>query len=562
MGSDLHDLSIAELGSLIAARKLSPVELVEALIQRVEQYDGQTGAFITRTFDLARRQAKQAESQIAAGGPRGPLHGVPFALKDIYDTQGILTSAHSRIFIDRIPAQDATPTTRLYDAGAVLLGKLATHEMAHAGPSFDLPWPPARNPWNLAHFTGGSSSGSGAAVAAGLVPVALGSDTGGSIRGPASLCGVVGLMPTFGLVSRAGVITNSYTFDHCGPLARTVEDCALALQALAGYDAKDAGSLRRPIPRYHEALGHDLRGLRIGVLRHHWEEDIPASEDVKKAMNAALDVLRRLGAELEECRVRPLASYFDVKIIIAESEIFSVHQKDLIARPNDFGADFRSRVLPSVLFSAHDYVQATREHRRMMVEMEPLYARFDAFVTAGMGEAPRLADYRSVSFWQKPSLLTAWNVTGQPVLALPNGFGRSGLPLGMQILGRPFGETTILRVGHAYEQATEWHTRRPALVPGAEAPTVTPPPVLSGTADQVDAKTRDLCVKAATRAGLRLDDLMLAQLFEGAPHALGMVERLRRDHGLHHEPANIFSFPSTRLSDAQPANTREERETA
>jgi aspartyl-tRNA(Asn)/glutamyl-tRNA(Gln) amidotransferase subunit A len=562
MGSDLHDLSIAELGSLIAARKLSPVELVEALIQRVEQYDGQTGAFITRTFDLARRQAKQAESQIAAGGPRGPLHGVPFALKDIYDTQGILTSAHSRIFIDRIPAQDATPTTRLYDAGAVLLGKLATHEMAHAGPSFDLPWPPARNPWNLAHFTGGSSSGSGAAVAAGLVPVALGSDTGGSIRGPASLCGVVGLMPTFGLVSRAGVITNSYTFDHCGPLARTVEDCALALQALAGYDAKDAGSLRRPIPRYHEALGHDLRGLRIGVLRHHWEEDIPASEDVKKAMNAALDVLRRLGAELEECRVRPLASYFDVKIIIAESEIFSVHQKDLIARPNDFGADFRSRVLPSVLFSAHDYVQATREHRRMMVEMEPLYARFDAFVTAGMGEAPRLADYRSVSFWQKPSLLTAWNVTGQPVLALPNGFGRSGLPLGMQIVGRPFGEETILRVGQAYEQTTEWHTRRPALVPGAEAPVVTPPPVLSGTADQVDAATRDLCVKAASRAGLRLDDLMLAQLFEGAPYALGMVERLRRDHGLHHEPANIFSFPSTRLSDAQSANTREERETA
>ena len=209
----------------------------------------------------------------------------------------------------------------------MLLGKLATHEMAHAGPSFDLPWPPARNPWNLAHFTGGSSSGSGAAVAAGLVPVALGSDTGGSIRGPASLCGVVGLMPTFGLVSRAGVITNSYTFDHCGPLARTVEDCALVLDALVGYDPKDAGSLRRPVPRFREAVGPDLRGLRIGVLRHHWEEDLPASEDVRQAMDAALDVLRGLGAQLEECRVRPLATYFDVKIIIAESEIFSVHQR-------------------------------------------------------------------------------------------------------------------------------------------------------------------------------------------------------------------------------------------
>jgi aspartyl-tRNA(Asn)/glutamyl-tRNA(Gln) amidotransferase subunit A len=543
MTTDLHDLPIAELSGLIAARKLSPLELAEALIQRVEQYDGQIHAFITPTFDVARQQARQAEAEIAAGRYRGALHGIPFALKDIYDTKGILTSGHSRVFIDRIPARDATATRKLYDAGAVLLGKLATHEMAHAGPSFDLPWPPARNPWNLTHFTGGSSSGSGAAVAAGLVPVALGSDTGGSIRGPASLCGVVGLMPTFGLVSRAGVITNSYTFDHCGPLARTVGDCALVLQALVGYDPEDAGSLRRMIPPYREALGEDLRGLRIGILRHHWEEDIPASEDARRAMDGALDVLRRLGAELEDCRVRPLASYFDVKIIVAESEIFSVHQKNLIARPKDFGADFRSRVLPSVLFTAHDYVQATREHRRMMVEMAPLYDRFDAFVTAGMGEAPRLTDYRSVSFWQKPSLLTAWNVTGQPVLALPNGFGRNGLPLGMQILGRPFGEATILRVGHAYERATEWHRRRPQLVRGAVAPDVVPPPVLSGSADHIDAATRDLCVKGARRAGLALDDLMLTQLFEGAPYALGMVQRLRRDHDPHHEPANVFSFP-------------------
>jgi aspartyl-tRNA(Asn)/glutamyl-tRNA(Gln) amidotransferase subunit A len=539
MATELHDLSIAELSGLISARKLSPVELVEALIRRIEQYDGQTRAFITRTFDLARQQARRAEAEIAAGGPRGSLHGIPFALKDIYDTKGILTSAHSRIFSDRIPDEDATATRKLYEAGAVLLGKLATHEMAHAGRSFDLPWPPARNPWSLAHFTGGSSSGSGAAVAAGLAPVALGSDTGGSIRGPASLCGVVGLMPTFGLVSRAGVVTNSYTFDHCGPLARTVEDCSLVLEALAGYDPKDAGSLQRPLPRYREALGQDLRGLRIGVLRHHWETDIPASDDVKKAMEAALDVLRGLGAELEDCRVRPLASYFDVKIIIAESEIFSVHQKDLVARPHEFGADFRSRVLPATLFSANDYVQATREHRRMMVEMEPLYTRFDAFVTAGMGEAPRLADYRSISFWQKSSLFTPWNVTGQPVVQLPNGFGRNGLPLGMQILGRPFGEPTILCIGHAYERATDWHTRRPVLVPGAEPPAVTPPPVLSGTAEQVDAETRDLCVKSARRAGLRLDDQMLAQMLEGAPYALAMVQRLRRDHALHHEPANI-----------------------
>jgi len=530
MAAELHDLSIAELSGLIAAKKLSPVELVEALIRRIEAYDRQTRAFITPTFDLARRQARAAEAEIAGGKYRGALHGIPFGLKDIYDTRGILTSGHSRVFIDRIPREDATTVGRLYDAGAVLLGKLATHEMAHAGPSFDLPWPPARNPWNLERFTGGSSSGSGAAVAAGMVPVALGSDTGGSIRGPASLCGVVGLMPTFGLVSRSGVITNSYTFDHCGPLARTVEDAALVLQVLAGHDATDEGSVQRPIPVYREALGGDLRGLRIGVLRHHWEDDIAASDDTRRAMEAALEVLHVLGATLEECRVRPLGEYFDVKIIIAESEIFSVHQANLVARPKDFGADFRSRVLPSVLFTANDYVHAMRERRRMQLEMQPLFETFDAFVTAGMGEAPRLSDYRSVSFWQKPSLLTAWNVTGQPVVALPNGFGGSGLPLGMQILGRPFGESAILKIAHAYERATEWHKRRPRLVPAAVAPDVTPPPVLSGGADRVDAQTRDLCVKSARRLGIPLDDLMLAQLLEGAPYALAMIQRLRRDH--------------------------------
>ena len=207
-----------------------------------------------------------------------------------------------------------------------------------------------------------------------------------------------------------------------------------------------------------------------------------------------------------------------------------MHRPNLIARPKDFGADFRSRVPPSVLFTANDYVQATRERRRMQLEMLSLYERFDAFVTAGMGEATRLSDYRSVSFWQKPSLLTAWNVTGQPVPALPNGFGGTGLPLGMQILGRPFGETTILKIGHAYERATEWHARRPTLVRGATAPDVTPPPVLSGGVEPVDVETRDLCVKSARRAGIPLDDLMLAQLLEGAPYVLGMVQRLRRDH--------------------------------
>src|SRR5258705_10582937 len=229
MTTDLHDLSLAELSRLIAARKLSPVELLEALIHRVEQYDAQTRAFITTTFDLARRQARQAEAEIATGRSRGPLHGIPFGLKDIYDTAGILTSAHSRVFMNRIPTEDATATAKLYEAGAVLLGKLATHEMAHAAPSFDLPWPPAPNPWNLAHFTGGSSTGSGAAVAAGLLPMALGSDTGGPIRGPPSPRRTGGLMPTFGLVGLPGVLTHPSPFDPRRPLTRPGGEAALTL---------------------------------------------------------------------------------------------------------------------------------------------------------------------------------------------------------------------------------------------------------------------------------------------------------------------------------------------
>lgn len=545
MATDLAFLTIAAAAELIKSHQLSPVEYVEALITRTETFDPQLRAYITPTFDLARQQAKRAESEIMAGTYRGPMHGIPFALKDIYDTKGIRTSGHSKVCLNRIPEMDATTTSALYDAGAILMGKLATHEFAHGGPSFDLPWPPARNPWHLAHFTGGSSSGSGTAVAAGLVPMALGSDTGGSIRGPASLCGVAGLMPTFGLVSRGGVIPNSFTFDHCGPLARSVEDCAVVLQTIAGFDPRDAGSLQRDLPDYRAALKQDLQGLRIGVIRHAWEEDLPASDDVRRAMDAALDVLKHLGAELEDCRVQSLQSYFDVKVIMAETEIFSIHQPALIARPGDFGADFRARVLPAALFTANDYVQATREHRRMVTEMTLLYQQFDAFITAGQGEAPPLESHRSLTFWQRPNLFTAANVTSQPTLELCNGFGTRGLPLGMQILGRPFDEATVLRIGHAYEQAAGWHLQHPQMHTDTQAPTLTPPPILAGTAAQADSATREACAQAAQRAGLTLNDEQFAQLLEGAPYALAMARRLRRDHGYANEPANVFSFPAS-----------------
>lgn len=540
---DLHFLSIGEAARLIKSRRLSPVELTRALLQRIEALDPQLNAYITVTADLALKQARRAEREIVKGGYRGPLHGIPFGLKDIYNTKGILTSGHSKVCIDNVPASDATTVRRLYEAGAVLLGKLATHEFAHGGPSFDLPWPPARNPWHLEHFTGGSSSGSGAAVAAGLALFALGSDTGGSIRGPASHCGIVGLMPTYGLVSRAGVIPNSYTFDHCGPMTWTVEDCAIVLQALAGYDPQDAGSIECRVPNYRAALKRDIRGLRIGVLRHYWEEDLPAHEDLKSAMEEAIRVLKGLGARLEDCRARPMMDSLDVKVIIAETELFSIHYRELAARPGDFGRDFLGRVLPACLFQSADYVAASREHRRIIHESRRLYEKYDVLLTAGFGPAPRLDAHRTVNFWKRSNVFTPSNVTAGPALELCNGFSRTGLPLGMQIIGRPFDEATVLRVGHAYEQATAWRGRRPQLAPGAPQPPVSAKgnePDASG----VDAKTRALALDMAERAGLRLNEYQQAMLLECAPYALAMAGRIRKERDRFEEPALIFRFPN------------------
>ena len=542
MTDELHFLTIAAAAQLIRTRKLSPVEYTDALLKRVAALDPQINAFITVTADLARQQARQAEAEIMAGRYRGPLHGIPFALKDIYNTQGILTSGGSKVCSNNIPAFDATTTRKLYDAGAVLLGKLQTHEFAHGGPSFDLPWPPARNPWHLEHFTGGSSSGSGAALAAGLIPASLGSDTGGSIRGPASHCGIVGLMPTSGLVSRAGVIPNSFTFDHCGPMTRTVEDCAILLQAIAGYDAHDAGSVASDIPDYRAALTGDIEGLRIGALRHYWEKDLPAHPDLARAMDAAIEVFRKLGARVEDCTTRPMRDSFDTKVVIAESEIYSIHYDNLKSRPGDFGRDFLGRVLPACLFQSSDYVQASREHRRIIAEVRPLYQKYDVLLTAGFGPAPRLDAHRTANFWQKTNVFTSSNVFGGPSLELPNGYS-NGLPLGMQLIGRPFDEATVLRAGHAYQQATNWHARRPHLVGGAPQPVVTAK-VNEPAAADLDAATRDFVLRTASRAGLKLNDYQTAILLETAPFALAMAERMRKPRDRMEEPALVFRFPN------------------
>jgi aspartyl-tRNA(Asn)/glutamyl-tRNA(Gln) amidotransferase subunit A len=540
--TEVHWLTIAEAARLIERRRLSPVELTEALIARIEGLDPQLNAFLLPTPDKAREQARAAEREIMAGNYRGALHGIPFALKDIYCTAGIRTTSHSRICADYVPTEDATTVTKLYQAGAALLGKLATHEFAHGGPSFDLAWPPARNPWNREHFTGGSSSGAGVAIAAGFVPGAMGSDTGGSIRGPAALCGIVGLKPTYGLVSRAGVYANSFTFDHAGPMTWTVEDCAIMLQALAGHDPKDPASADRAIPDYRAALTGDIRGLRIGILRHLYEEDLTVSPEVHAALDEAYTVFRALGATLEDVRIRPAADYYAVKITIAESEQYAIHEEELRTRTNEFGADFLGRALPAILYSSSDYVQAQRERRVMLAEMSPIYAKYDLLLTpTASGPAPRLDAWRTIRFWQHASLTTPFNVTGGPALAQCMGFTAAGLPLSLQIVGRPFDEATVLRAAHAYERATAWRQRRPALDPHASFSTGLPPTPAPEPVSDPD--TRDMVVVACRRAGLSLSQDQIAMICAAVPYVTAMTLRLRRERDFREEPANIFQFP-------------------
>src|SRR5690242_8949269 len=542
MADELAFLTIAEAARLIEQKRLSPVELTTALIRRAEALDPQLNAYLLLTADRAVDQARRAEREIIAGGYRGPMHGIPFGLKDIYSTAGIRTTGHSRICLDTVPSADATTVRKLYEAGAVLTGKLATHEFAHGGPSFDLPWPPARNPWNREYFTGGSSSGSGAAVAAGFVPAALGSDTGGSIRGPAALCGIVGLKPTYGLVSRYGVYANSFSFDHAGPMTWTVEDCAIVLQAIAGPDPEDPASATRPVPNYRAALSGDIRGLRIGVVRHLHEDDCAVTSEVSTALEEAFAVLRSLGATLGDVRLRPAQDYYDVKVTIAESELLAVHEHALRTRPGDFGEDFLGRVLPALLISGRDYVQALRERRRMLAEMAPVYANYDVLVTATAGApAPRLGTWRTIEFWKRASLTTPFNVTGGPAVAQCIGFAGNGLPLSMQVVGRPFDDATVLRVAHAYEKATPWRFKRPRLDPDAKFATA-PPPAPDPEPAEIDAATRERVAVACRAAGLSLSERQFEMACAAAPYVIAMTGRLYRDRAYTEEPANVFQF--------------------
>jgi len=455
-------LTIAELTRLYDQRELSPVEVTRALLDRIAAHDGRLHSFIRVTPEVALAEAQAAEKELMAGRRRGPLHGIPCALKDIVETAGIPTTGHSKLCQDYVPAADAHLVTLLKAGGAVLMGKLATWEFALAGPSWDLPWPPARNPWNPDYLPGGSSSGAGAAVAAGFVPGAVGTDTGGSIRGPAAVCGIAGLKPTYGRVSRRGVFPNTFTMDHCGPLTRSAEDIALFLQVIAGFDAEDPGSEDVAVPNYAAGLMRPIEGLRLGLIEHWYAHG--AHPDLPPAMSAAVEVLHGLGAVVEPVQLSSLRDYTDCKTTISIAELYAIHEKDLKTRPQDFGRILRNRVLPGALIRAEDYVQALRWRTVLAREQAAALKRFDALLTAGaLGVADR-ADPRPDRLVSVPSITMPFSVGGLPALAIPCGFSRvEGLPLSLQIAAAPMAEPTVLRIAYAYQQATDWHSRHPDL---------------------------------------------------------------------------------------------------
>src|SRR5437016_14656402 len=302
-------LTIAEAARLIERKEVSPIDLVESRLDRIARLDGRLNSFIRVLAEEGRAEARAAEAGIAADRYRGSLHGIPIGLKDIYETAGVATTGHSKVMQDHVPRADAFSVARLRDAGAIVMGKLATHEFAFGGPSFDLPWPPARNPWDTTRFTGGSSSGTGASVAAGLVLGGTGSDTGGSIRGPAAFCGLAGIKPTYGLISRMGILPLAFSLDHAGPMAWTAEDCAILLQAMAGHDPADPGSANRPIPDYRAGLGGEVKGLRIGLVRHFYDRDNEADPATRPAIEGAAKTLEGLGCSVRDITLSPLADW-------------------------------------------------------------------------------------------------------------------------------------------------------------------------------------------------------------------------------------------------------------
>src|SRR5690242_2111492 len=446
--------TIAEASRLIAAKQLSPVELTRARLERVQALDGQLHAFVHLTEERALADARAAEAAIMANGPKGPLHGIPIGLKDIVDTKGIPTTCQSRFLQDNIPAEDAACAEKLAAAGTVLIGKTTTHEFADGGPSFDLPAPPARNPWNTDHFTAGSSSGTGAAVAAGLILGGIGTDTGGSIRGPAALCGIAGIKPTYGLVSRAGVAPAAFSLDHIGPMAWTAEDCALMLQVLAGHDPADPASATQPVPDYAGLIGNSLKGVRIGIIRHFHETDLKVAPATQQGIDTAVALFRDQGAIISNVTLSPLQDWHACGSLISITERAAAYEEWARTRLGEFSERVQRRLMLGALVSGVDYVQAVRRRRELRAELQAAMRDLDVVITAGApGEAPKLDGVPDWDVFASPNFTMPFNVAGYPAIAVCSGFGPAGLPVSLQIAGKPFQDPTVLQVADAFEKA-------------------------------------------------------------------------------------------------------------
>jgi aspartyl-tRNA(Asn)/glutamyl-tRNA(Gln) amidotransferase subunit A len=461
---------MADLGRMVATKQVSPVEVVRAHLDRIAALDPKLRAFITICADAALESARAAEADLMAGRVVGPLHGVPWAPKDLYSTRGVRTTGGSKILADAVPGEDSTVVARLTRGGAILLGKLNMHEFAYGPEGLNAHYGDTRNPWSAdAHrIAGGSSSGSGAAVAAGLAPGSLGSDTGGSIRIPASLCGITGLKPTYGRVSRAGVLPLAWSMDHVGPMTRSARDCALMLGAIAGYDPADRTTSVLPVPDYGAALTGDVKGLRVGLLRAHFTDT--AASDVRAAVEASAKQLEQAGAVVDEVNLTQVIHVAAASAAIVASEALAYHAPWMRSRPQDYQPDVRERLRLGAFVNGAHYVRAQQIRALVTREVDEALARRDVLLAPATPLVAPVLGERETILGAGPSDVRAallgctrpFNFSGHPACAAPCGFSAAGLPIGLQIVGRPFDEATVLRVVDAYQRMTDWHTRRPA----------------------------------------------------------------------------------------------------
>ena len=468
--AELHFKPITEQAAMLRAGELSPVNLTQAYLDRIDALNGELGAYITVMGEHAMAQARQAESELQAGTDRGALHGIPVAIKDIIYTKGVLTSGGSKVLADFVPDEDSTIVRRLDDAGAVLLGKLNLSEFAIGG-TIDHPFGTPRNPWNTEHTAGGSSSGSGIAAAGGLCAGALGSDTGGSVRGPAGFCGIVGLRPTYGRVTRQGVLAMSWSLDTVGPMTRTVADCALMLNAIAGRDPLDATSSDATVPDYTAGIDGGVQGLRIGLPGEMFDyEGLDA--DVRESVMRAVSVLGEHGASAEEMSLPTCENSGAVFIGVADVDCAAYHAEWLRTRPDDYDWSTRTRLETATLTPAWTYLRAQRARELIRRELHAALEKYDVIILpTGPVAAPTIeaSTGKPGGYYQgkldigRRRYTSPAALAGLPALSIPCGFSDAGLPIGMQIIGRAFDEATLFRVGQAYESATEWHTRHPAV---------------------------------------------------------------------------------------------------